>query len=61
MWLTATKSGWQVLFNSIEKPVYDKDKDWWAGKNPIALGPHCISEVTFENSPVEGELKIKEK
>ena len=42
---------------------YDETDYWWAASDwiePIILNPSQYPEVTFENSPMEVELKLIE-
>lgn len=43
---------------------YDENDYWWVAggfDEPIMLDPSLFPEVTFENSPMEVELKLIEK
>lgn len=62
MWIAKSRYGAISLWH--RKPRYDYSKEEWVGD-----GTHLIlysdkdipKELTFENSPMEIELKIKEK
>ena len=68
MWIARTKGGYLSLFD--HKPVYDSLFDMWGIRwlchdDDIDLGIRIdkdnYPEVTFENSPMEVELKLIEK
>lgn len=61
MWIARGKYGYLRLFDS--KPKLDENGTGWVckGGSALYLLPFKFPEVTFENSPVEYELKLKEK
>ena len=73
MWICRTKDNDLQLFseNIYEPPIYnEKDKLWmaWEVANPSAMykvhgswiNPNRFPEATFENSPMEVELTLKQ-
>lgn len=62
MWIAREQDGGLWLF--YEKPIYDKFLQEWVTERPHEFGylpTECFPEVTFENSPMEVELKLIEK
>ena len=61
MWLARDKDG--MLYLYTEEPYKSKNAYYMAIDKcrSVALDRNCFPEVTFENSPVEVELKIKEE
>ena len=63
LWITRNKVGTGKAFKA--EPRYDKNRDqWFAFKSPIGIDVdfglyigELFSEVTFENSPQEVEIK----
>lgn len=63
-WIARNKGKWGGLFLYLGRPTkkLDGSFDAYVGNGiRIALNPKDFPEVTFENSPVEVELKIKEE
>lgn len=63
MWIARDRWGALSLFN--HKP-YSDNGFWWADRDideegELCLEPDLLPEVTFENSPMEVELKLIEK
>lgn len=62
LWISRDKNGELSLFN--EKPVLSVSKKCWltsGNADCIFLDDIMFPEVTFENSPIEVELKVIEK
>ena len=65
MWICRNYNGSLALFE--DEPEYDDEWDWWnpsrtSSQNvPVYLNMMLFPEVTFENSPMEVELKLIEK
>lgn len=58
MWAARDKKGFIGLF--ANKPQYWETEDMWLGDGQ-GYTKDTLSELTFDNSPQEVELKIKEK
>ena len=65
MWICRDNEG-LALFIAEPRKYYpypcDERYYWWVASGfdePIVLNPDLFPEVTFENSPMEVELKIK--
>jgi hypothetical protein len=59
LWIARDSCG---LWLFCEEPIYDKFLQEWFTQNPCEFGclpTECFPEVTFENSPMEVELVIK--
>ena len=57
IWIARTKSGKLGLYQF--KPLYDNIYDLWICKHGVLIvDKKRFSEVTFENSPQEIELKL---
>ena len=64
MWIAANEDGRLHLFVDRPSRMYNKwaDKGYWAGSyGALELPASKYPEVTFENSPMEVELKLIEK
>ena len=61
LWIARMKRGHLYLFRT--KPTYDERFDMWSDSNVLddMLQVDSFPEVTFENSPMEVELKLIEK
>lgn len=61
MWICRNKSNIVHLF--LNKPKLKENGEEWYDPNEFDLVLHCTDfpEVTFENSPMEVELKLIEK
>lgn len=62
LWIARDKNGELSLVN--EKPVLSVSKKCWltsGNADYIFLDDKMFPEVTFENSPIEVELKVIEK
>ena len=61
MWIARDKNELLCLFK--EKPFFGRGKEYYItdSLDYIILDNDLFTEVTFENSPVEVELKIKTK
>lgn len=57
-----------ILFTQCKPVLYsnEKGKEYWEAEDMYAIGysipipSHLLPELTFENSPMEVELKIKQ-
>ena len=61
MWIAINKMGHLGLFT--DKPKYEEEYDTWmipCGL-PLYISEHYFPEATFENSPMEVELKLKKQ
>lgn len=61
LWVARTKGGFKKGYLAIfeNKPVYIKHKDEWVDFSVgIYINNEEFPEVTFENSPMEVELKV---
>ncbi len=62
MWIAREKCGALFLYNT--KPYWDKEDNVFKVEDGIFMGVlyrESFDEVTFENSPMEVELKLFEK
>ena len=62
LWIARNEDGDLSLFR--DKPVYDDIGHFWRSYFECSIGEldyHIFSEVTFENSPREIELKLVEE
>ena len=62
MWICRNQDGSLALFKKKKPKLFWDEKigQYWYG-NPFWLYPTDFPEVTFENSPMEVELKLIEK
>lgn len=58
MWMARDKSGDLYLYKS--KPIVNEGI-WYCREGLWSISNYLFPEVTFENSPVEVELKLIEK
>lgn len=64
MWICRDQEGLAAFIEEPKKyypnPI-DENDYWWIASGydePIMLNPYLFPEVTFENSPMEVELKL---
>ena len=58
MWICRNAQGWLYLHDN--KPLH-KGQEWTFDGNYYIIDSRLFPEVTFENSPMEVELKLVEK
>ena len=59
MWIARNSDNTLELFKIKPKSFYEEGSgQYWAGGHGLLLRADSFSEVTFENSPMEVELKL---
>ena len=58
MWIARDESGYIYLYDSKPELVADWSGRIWKASDFFELSPDSFPEVTFENSPMEVELKL---
>ena len=62
MWIARNSDNTLELFKTKPKSFYEEGiGQYWAGGNSLFLRADSFPEVTFENSPMEVELKLIDK
>ena len=62
MWIARNSDGTLVIFQEMPNLSNDMgSRWWWSNDDCMALNKDSFPEVTFENSPMEVELKLIEK
>lgn len=61
LWIARTPLGTLSLHNVYPKYITDEQDSCWINGHVLYLDDYFFPEVTFENSPMEVELKLIEK
>ena len=59
LWIARDESGYIYLYESKPVLIAGCSGRIWSGDDAFELDPDSCPEVTFENSPMEVELKLK--